>query len=76
LTKPYDDLATFIASQMRMSHVYQPVMMLGLLKSGGGADVNAIAKCALYREGMEIVTILKEGAGALLLANRNTNWKH
>ena len=47
MTQPFDELAAFITSQMRMSHVYQPVMLLELLKNGGEADVNAIAKSLL-----------------------------
>ncbi len=34
-TKAFDVLHSFIASHMRMSHVYQPVMLIELLKNGG-----------------------------------------
>ena len=69
----YDDLATFIASQMRMSHVYQPVMLLELLKSGGVADVNAIAKSLLAHDQSQIQyyeQITKNMVGKVLTSNR------
>ena len=38
------DLKKFIESKMRMSHIYQPVMIKTLLKNGGIANKNLIAK--------------------------------
>ena len=43
----FDVLADFIANGMRMSHVYQPVMLRTLLESGGQASTEAIAKALL-----------------------------
>src|SRR5262249_897011 len=36
-------LKTFIEKQMRLQHVYQPVMLMTLLAHGGKASVRAIA---------------------------------
>ena len=38
------DLKEFIKNKMRMSHIYQPVMIKTLLEEGGTADKNLIAK--------------------------------
>jgi hypothetical protein len=43
----YERLGAFIATQMRMSHVYQPVMIRTLLQSSGRASIEAIAKALL-----------------------------
>ena len=50
----YEALRNFISSDMRMSHVYQPVMIRTLLQSGGRASIEAIAKQLLH-EGREVV---------------------
>ena len=39
------DLEDFIRTRMRMSHIYQPVMLKVLLENGGHASVEEIAKC-------------------------------
>lgn len=38
------DLKAFVRDKMRMSHIYQPVMIKTLLEEGGKADKNLIAK--------------------------------
>ncbi len=43
----YDELLQFIQRDMRMSHVYQPVMLLTLLSGGGKATVPDIAQALL-----------------------------
>ena len=40
----YDQLKYFLLNKMRMSHVYQPVMIQQLLKNGGRSSVTEIAK--------------------------------
>ncbi len=40
----FDELIHFIESGMRMSHVYQPVMLRLLLEKGGRANVDDIAR--------------------------------
>ena len=39
----YDRLVKYLNRTMRMSHIYQPVMVMRLLRSGGEADIAAIA---------------------------------
>jgi 5-methylcytosine-specific restriction endonuclease McrA len=40
----YQELKSFLAKGMRMSHIYQPVMIAALIKNGGRASTVAIAK--------------------------------
>lgn len=47
LAKPDIDLEDFILNRMRMSHIYQPVMIKTLLQMGGQASVEDIAKSLL-----------------------------
>lgn len=44
---PVNNLIEFIQTSMRMSHIYQPVMLKELLKQGGEATVEQIAKALL-----------------------------
>jgi hypothetical protein len=48
MTSPLDNLKAFILERMRMSHIYQPVMlgvMLGvLLERGGRASISRTIK--------------------------------
>ena len=41
------DLREFISKKMRMSHIYQPVMIKALLANGGQATTEEIAKSLL-----------------------------
>ena len=41
------DLMHFISKQMRMSHIYQPVMIKALLENGGQATTQEIATSLL-----------------------------
>ena len=43
----YDELKTFINEEMQMSHIYQPVMLIEILKNGGKASVEQIARAIL-----------------------------
>ena len=43
----YDRLHEFIAEKMRMSHIYQPVMLRVLLENGGRASKTASRSPAL-----------------------------
>ena len=38
------DLKDFLTNRMRMSHIYQPVMLMTLLKNGGVVSVESLAK--------------------------------
>jgi hypothetical protein len=37
MTKRFDELSDFISQKMRMSHIYQPAMLMELLRRGGKA---------------------------------------
>jgi len=50
----YRDCENFIQNRMRMSHVYQPVMLMTLLKGGGKASTTAIAKAILNHDASQI----------------------
>ncbi len=43
MARTFTELAEFIERKMRMSHVYQPVMLIELLVGGGSASVDDIA---------------------------------
>lgn len=50
----YDELLAFIRTRMRMSHIYQPVMLLTLLKNDGRSSIREIAKSILARDESQI----------------------
>ena len=65
----FDQLKTFIEEQMRMSHIYQPVMLLTLLERGGKASVRDIAANILLHDESQIEyyeKITKEMVGRVL----------
>jgi len=50
----YDTLADFITKKMRMSHIYQPVMLMSLLTKGGKCHEREIASDLLIRDESQI----------------------
>jgi ATP adenylyltransferase len=50
----FEELSTFIRSRMRMSHIYQPVMLMTLLESGGESSVTEIAKSILSHDESQV----------------------
>jgi ATP adenylyltransferase len=50
MTSSFKRLRDFIQKQMRMSHIYQPVMIQELLKGGGKASIRKIARAFLARD--------------------------
>ena len=50
----FADLKTFIEKSMRMSHIYQPVMLMTLLEKGGTASVRDIATSILIHDESQI----------------------
>ena len=40
----FDDLLKFVESELRMSHVYQPLLISLLVDSGGAATVRQLAQ--------------------------------
>jgi diadenosine tetraphosphate (Ap4A) HIT family hydrolase len=54
ITMQYDDLVHFIQHGMRMSHIYQPVMITTLLKNKGRCSATNIAKSLLLHDSSQI----------------------
>ena len=50
----FSDLKDFLINRMRMSHIYQPVMLMTLLKNGGVASVESLAKELLINNQSQI----------------------
>jgi diadenosine tetraphosphate (Ap4A) HIT family hydrolase/5-methylcytosine-specific restriction endonuclease McrA len=50
----FTTLSDFIGKRMRMSHVYQPVMLMEIIKRGGSASVTEIAKSLLERDPSQV----------------------
>jgi diadenosine tetraphosphate (Ap4A) HIT family hydrolase len=50
----YDELVDFVEQRMRMSHIYQPVMLLTLLQHGGGCSQTEIAKAISLHDPTQI----------------------
>jgi len=50
MTSTYDTLRAFLGSEMRMSHIYQPVMLEVLLTHRGAASVREIAAAILAHD--------------------------
>ncbi|MFM8541854.1 MAG: hypothetical protein ACKOAM_01100 [Chakrabartia sp.] len=73
MTVAFSSLEHFIRTEMRMSHIYQPVMLLELIKSGGFAMTNQIAKSLLAHDASQIdyyEQITKNMVGKVLTKNR------
>jgi len=50
----YEQLVAFIQNRMRMSHVYQPVMLVALLQGGGRCSTTEIARAILTHDESQI----------------------
>lgn len=46
----FASLERFVRHEMRMSIIYQPVMLVELLRSGGTASIDQIAKALLLHD--------------------------
>jgi diadenosine tetraphosphate (Ap4A) HIT family hydrolase len=65
----FEHLRDFIQKRMRMSHIYQPVMIKELLRSGGRASIRNIAAAFLSRDESQLEyyeQITKEMPGKVL----------
>jgi diadenosine tetraphosphate (Ap4A) HIT family hydrolase/5-methylcytosine-specific restriction endonuclease McrA len=74
----FEKLHNFIAEEMRMSQVYQPVMLMELLKRNGQASVNQIAQAILDKDPTQIEyfsEIVKNMVGRVLTKNRGITEK-
>jgi len=54
VSSPFEDISGFIGNKMRMSHIYQPVMLMELLKRDGSASVDEIAQAILLHDQSQI----------------------
>jgi ATP adenylyltransferase len=73
MTDAFASLERFIRQEMRMSHIYQPVMLLELLASGGQASIRQIAKALLAEDASQIEyyeQIVKNMVGKVLTKSR------
>src|SRR3954454_19486631 len=50
MASSFEHLRDFIRKQMRMSHIYQPVMIKQLLSNGGKSSIRSIAAAFLERD--------------------------
>ena len=46
----FPELKDFLMDKMRMSHIYQPVMLMSLLKNGGISSIESVAKDLLIND--------------------------
>jgi len=53
-TLNFNDLEEFISTKIRMSHIYQPVMLLTLLDNAGRCHQEEIAKAILAHDPSQI----------------------
>ena len=68
----FNELKKFITEDMSMSHIYQPVMLIELLKNQGGATEEEIAKVILNRDPTQLDYYLDKVRNMVgkVLANR------
>ena len=77
-SQTYEQLAHFIKDEMRMSHVYQPVMLRELLKRKGAATVTEVARALLAEDRSQLEyyeQITKNMVGRVLTSNRRITQK-
>jgi len=78
MTEAYKKLKGFLTKEMRMSHVYQPVMLRELMENGGKASVTDIARALLVNDESQIEyyeLIVKNMVGRVLTKNRGITQK-
>ena len=72
MASPFHELRRFLAEEMRMSHIYQPLMLKALLEGGGWASTRVIAASFLERDESQIdyyAEIVKRMPGRVLTAH-------
>lgn len=76
--KTFEKLKQFIKIDMRTSHIYQPVMLIELLKNNGKRTVTEIAKAFVNRDPTQVEyysNIVKNMVGKVLTKNRGITYK-
>jgi ATP adenylyltransferase len=74
----YEQLKKFIKQDMRTSHIYQPVMLIELLKNNGKRTVTEIAKSFVNRDPTQVEyysNVVKNMVGKVLTKNRGITYK-
>jgi ATP adenylyltransferase len=77
-SRTYEELAHFIENEMRMSHVYQPVMLKALLRQRGAASAKEVARALLAEDRAQVEyyeQITKNMVGRVLTKNRGITSK-
>ena len=75
MSQKYKELADFIRNKMRMSHVYQPLMLMECLERDGSASVTDIARKLLGQDVSQVEyyeQITKNMVGKVLTNNKIT----
>ena len=73
MSEKFNQLSEFLLHKMRMTHIYQPAMLIQLLSGGGRATVSDIAKAILVRDPTQVEyyeAITKRYPGKVLTLNR------
>ena len=74
----FQELKDFITTKMRMQHIYQPVMLIEILKKGGYASAKQIAKAILNHDPTQVdyyQEVVKNMVGKVLTSNHGITSK-
>ncbi len=77
MANKFEELKKFIIKDMRTSHIYQPVMLIELLKHSGKRTVTEIAKAFVSRDPTQVEyysNIIKNMVGRVLTKNRGITY--
>ena len=78
MSENFDALSNFILNEMRMSHIYQPLMLIELLERRGSASVTEIARALLGHDVSQVEYyehITKNMVGKVLTNSRGITSK-
>ena len=78
MQRSFNKLSDFILNEMRMSHIYQPVMLIELLERRGSASVTEIARALLGHDVSQVEYyehITKNMVGKVLTNSRGITFK-
>lgn len=78
MSEAFDRLSDFLDKQMRMSHIYQPAMLIELLQSEGQAHTSEVARAILVRDPTQVEyyeNIVRRMPGRVLTQNRGITTK-
>jgi ATP adenylyltransferase len=79
MNEVFDRLRSFLVHGMRMSHVYQPVMIRELLRRQGEATTEQIARALLQEDRSQVdyyKQIVRQMVGRVLTKNRGLTTRH